>query len=38
MEKKSKAKVVYSEDAELIGAKDLKGWGIHVLCLEGSCN
>ena len=38
MEKKPKAKVVYSEDAELIGAKDLKGWGIHVLCLEGSGN
>ena len=36
MEKKPKTKVVYSEDAELIGAKDLKGWGIHVLCLEGS--
>ena len=38
MGKESKTKVIYSEDAELIGAKDLNGWGIHVLCLEGSGN
>lgn len=35
MGRESKAKVIYSEDINLISSKNLTDWGIHVLCLEG---